>query len=108
MRPPAPPGPWSSRGRATGCGRRRGGSPSSPSHDRTPPGACPSRQAPCTEQHDADAYGQELARISHHQHEAIEARFTVFQALPAVGIGHEQADDLASKLEAGAVVGAHT
>ncbi|GAB1340829.1 hypothetical protein ACE1SV_74190 [Streptomyces sp. E-15] len=27
-----------------------------------------------------DAYGQEPARVSHHQHEAAEARFTVFQA----------------------------
>ncbi|AWN24879.1 hypothetical protein [Streptomyces sp. NEAU-S7GS2] len=61
-----------------------------------------------TEQHDADAYGQELARISHHQHEATAARFTVFQALAAVGIGHEQADDIVSKLEAGVVAGAHT
>jgi hypothetical protein len=61
-----------------------------------------------TEQHDADAYGQELARISHHQHEATSARLTVFQALAAVGIGYEQADDIVSKLEAGAVAGAHT
>ncbi|MFJ7497737.1 hypothetical protein ACIQZB_42960 [Streptomyces sp. NPDC097727] len=61
-----------------------------------------------TEQHDADAYGQELARISQHQHEATDARFTVFQALAAVGIRHEQADDIVSKLEAGAVAGAHT
>ncbi|CAL9327314.1 hypothetical protein SUDANB180_07811 (plasmid) [Streptomyces sp. enrichment culture] len=61
-----------------------------------------------TEQHDADAYGQELARISHHQHEAMAARFTVFQALAAAGIGHEQADDIVAKLEAGAVAGAHT
>ncbi|MFF0629752.1 hypothetical protein [Streptomyces sp. NPDC004296] len=60
------------------------------------------------QQHDADAYGQELARISHHQHEATSARFAVFQALAAVGIGHEQADDIVSKLEAGAVAGAHT
>ncbi|MFE8940923.1 hypothetical protein ACFYNX_25995 [Streptomyces sp. NPDC007872] len=60
-----------------------------------------------TEQYDADAYGQELARISHHQHEATDARFTVFQAL-AAGIGHEQADDTVAKLEAGAVAGAHT
>ncbi|MFJ2217806.1 hypothetical protein ACIQVO_36695 [Streptomyces sp. NPDC101062] len=59
-------------------------------------------------QYDADAYGQELARISHHQHEATAARLTVFQALAAVGIGHEQADDIVSKLEAGAVAGAHT
>lgn len=61
-----------------------------------------------TEQSGPDAYGQELARISHHQSEAVEARFTVFQALAAVGIGHEQADDIVSKLEAGAVAGAHT
>ncbi|MCX5589598.1 hypothetical protein [Streptomyces erythrochromogenes] len=61
-----------------------------------------------TEQHDVDAYGQELARISHHQHEATAARFTVFQALAAVGIGHEQADEIVATLEAGAVAGAHT
>ncbi|MFE4205491.1 hypothetical protein ACFRSX_30840 [Streptomyces goshikiensis] len=61
-----------------------------------------------TEQHDADAYGQELARISWHQSEATAARFTVFQALDAVGIGHEQADDIVAQLEAGAVAGAHT
>ncbi|MFF9785605.1 hypothetical protein [Streptomyces nigrescens] len=61
-----------------------------------------------TKQHDADAYGQELARISHHQSEATNARFTVFQALAAVGISDEQADDIVSKLEAGAVAGAHT
>ncbi|WP_331762487.1 hypothetical protein [Streptomyces sp. NBC_01508] len=61
-----------------------------------------------TEQHDADAYGQELAAISHHQHEATSARFTVFQALAAAGIGHEQADDIVSKLEVGAVAGSHT
>ncbi|MFG3042874.1 hypothetical protein ACGFYZ_38845 [Streptomyces sp. NPDC048330] len=61
-----------------------------------------------TEQHDAAAYGQELARISHHQHEATDARFTVFQALAAAGIGHEQADDIVAQLEAGAVAGAHT
>ncbi|MEU6122453.1 hypothetical protein [Streptomyces sp. NPDC047123] len=61
-----------------------------------------------TEQHDADAYGQELAAISHHQHEATSARFTGFQALAAVGIGHEQADEIVSAVEAGAVAGAHT
>ncbi|MBK3646323.1 hypothetical protein [Streptomyces sp. MBT33] len=61
-----------------------------------------------TETHDADAYGQELARISRHQHEATDARFMVFQALAAAGIGHEQADDIVAKLEAGAVAGAHT
>ncbi|AWN32618.1 hypothetical protein [Streptomyces sp. NEAU-S7GS2] len=61
-----------------------------------------------TEQHEADAYGQELARISHHQSEATNARFTVFQALAAVGIGDEQADEIVSQVEAGAVAGAHT
>lgn len=61
-----------------------------------------------TEQPGVDSYGQELARISHHQSEAIDARFTVFQALATVGIGHEQADDIVAKLEAGAVAGAHT
>ncbi|MEU3706932.1 hypothetical protein AB0E82_32095 [Streptomyces anulatus] len=61
-----------------------------------------------TEQPGADAYGQGLARISHHQHEATDARFMVFQALAAVGIAHEQADDIVAKLEAGAVAGAHT
>ncbi|MFI0264749.1 hypothetical protein ACH4OW_37790 [Streptomyces sp. NPDC017056] len=61
-----------------------------------------------TGQHDADAYGQELAGISHHQHEATAARFTVFQALAAAGIADDQADDIVSKLEAGAVAGAHT
>lgn len=60
------------------------------------------------EQHDADAHGQELARISHHQSEATTARFTVFQALATVGITNEQADDIVSQLEAGAVAGAHT
>ncbi|MEN8651746.1 hypothetical protein ABCR94_14240 [Streptomyces sp. 21So2-11] len=61
-----------------------------------------------TEQPGADANGQELARISQHQHEATAARFTVFQALAAVGIADDQADDIVSKLEAGAVAGAHT
>ncbi|WP_434598012.1 hypothetical protein [Streptomyces sp. A5-4] len=61
-----------------------------------------------TEQHDADAYGRELARISRHQSEATAARFTVFQALAAVGIADEQANELVSRLEAGAVAGAHT
>ncbi|WP_225828525.1 hypothetical protein [Streptomyces naphthomycinicus] len=60
------------------------------------------------EQHGADAYGQDLARISHHQHEATTALFTVFRALAAVGITDEEADDIVAKLEAGAVAGAHT
>ncbi|MCY0939546.1 hypothetical protein [Streptomyces sp. H34-S4] len=57
-------------------------------------------------QYDAGAYGQELARISQYHSEATAARFTVFQALAAVGIADEQADELVSKLEAGAVAGA--
>ncbi|MEU4173287.1 hypothetical protein AB0F46_41420 [Streptomyces sp. NPDC026665] len=61
-----------------------------------------------TEQHGVDAYGQELARISHHQREATSARLVVFQALAAVGITAEEADDIVSRLEAGAVAGAHT
>ncbi|MFE3143367.1 hypothetical protein [Streptomyces scopuliridis] len=61
-----------------------------------------------SEQHDADAYGKELAAISRHQSEATNARFTVFQALAAVGIADEQADEIVSKLEAGTVAGAHT
>lgn len=61
-----------------------------------------------SEQHAVDAYGQELARISHHQREATSARFTVFQSLAAAGIGHEQADNIVAMLEAGAVAGAHT
>ncbi|MEV6774754.1 hypothetical protein [Streptomyces syringium] len=46
-----------------------------------------------TEEPGVDAYGQELTRISHHQHEATTARLTDFQALAATGIGHEQAND---------------
>ncbi|MCX5207638.1 hypothetical protein OG897_40315 [Streptomyces sp. NBC_00237] len=60
------------------------------------------------QQQGADAYGQELARISHHQDEAIDARFIVFQALAAAGLTNEQADDIVSKVEAGAVASAHT
>ncbi|MFC9249632.1 hypothetical protein ACFT7S_37985 [Streptomyces sp. NPDC057136] len=60
-----------------------------------------------TEQHDADAYGQELARIGQHQHEATSARSVVFQAL-AAGVATEQADEIVSQLEAGAIAGAHT
>ncbi|GLW04713.1 hypothetical protein [Streptomyces lavendulae] len=52
-----------------------------------------------TEQHYADAYGQELARISHHQHEATAARFTVFQAeepTPAPAVALDAKDVLAA------------
>ncbi|RSO03335.1 hypothetical protein DMH18_37610 [Streptomyces sp. WAC 06783] len=61
-----------------------------------------------TGQHDADAHDQELARNSHHQHEATTAQFTIFQTLTAVGIAEGQADGIVSKLEAGTVAGAHT
>ncbi|MFE0805136.1 hypothetical protein [Streptomyces sp. NPDC058812] len=47
-----------------------------------------------TERHNADAYGQELAHIGHHQHEATAARFTVCHALADFGVVHEQADDM--------------
>ncbi|MFD8956558.1 hypothetical protein ACFXKH_35850 [Streptomyces caelestis] len=59
-------------------------------------------------QHETDAYGQELARIGHHQSQAIEGRDLVFRALAAAGIGHEQADAIVAQVEAGAVAGAHT
>ncbi|MFD4862919.1 hypothetical protein [Streptomyces atratus] len=49
-----------------------------------------------------------LARVGQHQSEATNARFTVFQALAAVGVAPEQADEIVSQLEAGAVAGAHT
>ncbi|MFB8020793.1 hypothetical protein ACFC36_19735 [Streptomyces rubiginosohelvolus] len=58
--------------------------------------------------HDPDAYGQELARIGRHQAEATTARRTVFEALAGAGLSHEQADDIVSRLEAGAVASAHT
>ncbi|MFD8119414.1 hypothetical protein [Streptomyces microflavus] len=58
--------------------------------------------------HDPNAYGQELARIRHHQHEATAAHHTVLQALAAAGIPHEQSDDIVATIEAGAVAGAHT
>lgn len=61
-----------------------------------------------TTEHDADAYGEELSRIGQHQRTATTARITVFQALDAVGISREQADEIVSQLEAGAVAGAHT
>ncbi len=44
-----------------------------------------------TEQYNANAYGEELARIRRHQHEATAARSTVLQALAALGIAPEQA-----------------
>jgi len=59
-----------------------------------------------TEQH--DAYGEELARISQHQSDAVTARIRVFEVLAWAGVAPEQADELVSQLEAGAVAGAHT
>ncbi|CAM5670900.1 hypothetical protein [Streptomyces mordarskii] len=59
-----------------------------------------------TEQH--DAYGEELARISQHQSDAVTARITVVEALTLAGVSPAQANELVSKLEAGAVAGAHT
>lgn len=61
-----------------------------------------------TEQHDADAYGEELARISQHQSEAVTARIAIFEALARAGVSPVQANELVSTLEAGAVAGAHT
>ncbi|MEV6133155.1 hypothetical protein AB0M05_41255 [Streptomyces violaceusniger] len=59
-----------------------------------------------TEQH--DAYGEELSRISQHQSDAVTTRITVFEALTLAGVSPAQANELVSKLEAGAVAGAHT
>ncbi|MER8160071.1 hypothetical protein [Streptomyces sp. NPDC094472] len=59
-----------------------------------------------TEQH--DAYGEELARISQHQSDAVTARITMVEALTLAGVSPAQANELVSKLEAGAVAGAHT
>lgn len=55
-----------------------------------------------------DAYGEELARISRHQGEAVTARLRLFELLAAVGVPAAEADLLVSRLEAGAVAGAHT
>ncbi|WP_434598027.1 hypothetical protein [Streptomyces sp. A5-4] len=60
------------------------------------------------QQHDADAYRQELARINYHQHEADAARVTVFRALAALGVSPGQADEIVSQVEAGAIAAAHT
>ncbi|MGW7620825.1 hypothetical protein ACWGLG_34310 [Streptomyces antimycoticus] len=59
-----------------------------------------------TEQH--DAYGEELSRISQHQSDAVTARITVLEALTLAGVSPAQVNELVSKLEAGAVAGAHT
>ncbi|MBU3869029.1 hypothetical protein KN815_34755 [Streptomyces sp. 4503] len=59
-----------------------------------------------TEQH--DAYGEELARISQYQSEAVTARISVLEALTLAGVSPAQVNELVSKLEAGAVAGAHT
>lgn len=55
-----------------------------------------------------DAYGEELARISRHQGEAVTARLRLFEVLAAAGVPAAEADLLVSQLEAGAVAGAHT
>ncbi|MFF6961692.1 hypothetical protein [Streptomyces sp. NPDC008317] len=55
-----------------------------------------------------DAYGEELARISRHQGEAVNARLRLFEVLAAAGVPAAEADVLVSRLEAGAVAGAHT
>lgn len=55
-----------------------------------------------------DPYMEELSRISQHQSEAVTARIVVFEALARAGVSRAQADELVSKLEAGAVAGAHT
>ena len=55
-----------------------------------------------------DAYGEELARIGRHQGEAVTARLRLFEVLAAAGVPAAEADVLVSRLEAGAVAGAHT
>lgn len=57
---------------------------------------------------ETDAYGEELARISRHQSEAVTARLRLFEVLAAAGVTAQEADALVSRLEAGAVAGAHT
>ncbi|MGW0647328.1 hypothetical protein ACWD4T_00745 [Streptomyces umbrinus] len=59
-----------------------------------------------TEQH--DPYVEELTRISQHQSDAVTARITVVEALALAGVSAAQANEPVSKLEAGAVAGAHT
>ncbi|MGO4634920.1 hypothetical protein AB4225_28935 [Streptomyces sp. 2RAF24] len=59
-------------------------------------------------QHDADAYGQELARIRAHVDSGTTARATVFQALAAAGHTPQEADEIVSRLEAGAIASAHS
>lgn len=49
-----------------------------------------------------DAYGEELARISRHQGEAVTARLRLFEVLAAAGVPEAEADLLVSQLEAGA------
>jgi hypothetical protein len=55
-----------------------------------------------------DAYGEELARISRHQGEAVTARLRLFEVLAGAGVSASDADVLVSQVEAGAVAGAHT
>jgi hypothetical protein len=55
-----------------------------------------------------EAYAQELTRINQHQTDATAARIAIFEALARAGVPPEQADQLVSHLEAGAIAGAHT
>ncbi len=91
MKPPTP---------STG-GKPRGGTEGPPRRTLGSGPVLVILQSYAAEQHDADAYGEEPARINRQPHEATDARFMVFRALAAAGIGHEQADDIMAKLEAG-------
>ncbi|MFJ4873393.1 hypothetical protein [Streptomyces sp. NPDC088757] len=66
------------------------------------------RSASASPQHDADAYGQELARIRAHVDSGTTARAAVFQALAAAGHTQPEADEIVSRLEAGAIASAHS
>ncbi|MFF9436348.1 hypothetical protein ACF1BP_21700 [Streptomyces sp. NPDC014735] len=58
--------------------------------------------------HDADAYGQELACIRSHVDSGTTARAAVFRALAAAGHAPQEADEIVSRLEAGAIASAHS
>lgn len=55
-----------------------------------------------------DAYAAQLARITEHQSRGTGARLRLFGLLHAAGVPAAEADELVSRLEAGAVAGAHT
>ncbi|MFC7924808.1 hypothetical protein [Streptomyces cinereoruber] len=59
-------------------------------------------------QHATDAYGQELARIRAHVGSGMTARAAVFQALAAAGHTPQEAGEIVSRLEAGAIASAHS